>query len=48
MTPDGITPMQNKVEAVLKLGRPMNKTQDCSLLVLLLSIKACGHVDQMC
>ena len=27
MTPDGITPMRNKVEAVLKLGQLMNKTQ---------------------
>jgi hypothetical protein len=27
MTPDGITPMRNKIDAVLKLGKPTDKTQ---------------------
>ena len=27
MTPDGVTPMRNKIEAVLKLGRPTDKSQ---------------------
>ena len=27
MTPEGVTPMQNKINAVLKMGRPTNQTE---------------------
>lgn len=27
MSPNGVNPMQNKIDVVLKIGRPANKTE---------------------